>query len=70
MGLGAEETLYLGVPVRWRGYCGTPGFLLSVLLDLNKSRLHVGCVCHLKDDVGEVCLKDGKPNKLFSPCKL
>lgn len=44
VGLVAEETLSLGVPVRWRGCCGTPGSFLSVLLELNKRSLHVGCV--------------------------
>lgn len=69
-GLGRRGQMCLGMPARCRGYCGTPISLISVLLDLNKISLCVGCVCHLKDEVGEACLKDGKPNEPFFPCKL
>lgn len=69
-GLGGRGQVYLGVPARCRRYCGTPCSLLSILLDINRSCLCVGYVCHLKDEVGEACLKDGKPNDPFFPRKL
>lgn len=50
-----------------QGHCGTPS---SLLLDLSRRSLYVGYVCHLKDEVGEACLKDGKPSEPFFPCKL
>lgn len=46
-------------------YCVTPSSLLSILLDLCRRSLCVGYVCHLKDEVGEACFKDGKHNEPF-----
>lgn len=69
-GFGGRGQRACRCAVRWTRHCSTPRFLLAALVDLNKRSLRVGCVCHWKDNVGEVCLKRGKPNKLFSPCKF